>query len=116
VWETAEDLARLQEVLDRSIAAARSPQLHHIFRPDRALRAEQIAALFPDRRVGVLGTVNASGEPRVAPVDALLVRGRFHASSTESSGRVQHLRRSPGASLTYFEGDDLAVIAHGDAE
>jgi Pyridoxamine 5'-phosphate oxidase len=116
VWETAEDLARLQEVLDRSIAAARSPQLHHIFRPDRALRAEQIAALFPNRHVGVLGTVNASGAPRVAPVDILLVRGRFHASSTESSGRVRHLRRKPSASLTYFEGDDLAVIAHGEAD
>jgi hypothetical protein len=88
VWETAEDLERLREVLDRSIAAARSPQLHHILRPDRALSPAQIAALFPDRRVGVLGTINAAGEPRVAPVDVLFVRGRFHASSTESSGRV----------------------------
>jgi hypothetical protein len=116
VWEKAEDLKRLQDVLDRSIAEARSPMLHHIFRPDRALRAEQIVALFPDRRVGALGTVNLAGEPRVAPVDLLLVRGRFQASSRESSGRVRHLRRNPAASLTYFEGDDLAVIAHGEAE
>lgn len=90
--------------------------LHHIFRPDRALRAEQIVSLFPDRRVGVLGTVNAAGEPRVAPVDVLLVRGRFQASSRESAGRVRHLRRNRAASLTYFEGDDLAVIAHGEVE
>lgn len=29
---------------------------------------------------------------------------------------MRHLRRNPAASLTYFEGDDLAVIAHGHAE
>lgn len=116
MWESAEDLRRLQEVLDRSIAEARSPMLHHIFRPDRALSAEQIVSLFPDRRVGVLGTVNAAGQPRVAPVDVLLVRGRFQASTRESAGRARHLRRNPGASLTYYEGDDLAVIAHGEAE
>lgn len=115
MWERAEDLRRLQDVLDRSIADAQSPMLHHIFRPDRALRAEQIVSLFQDRRVGVLGTVSAAGEPRVAPVDILLVGGRFQASSRESAGRVRHLRRNPAASLTYFEGDDLAVIAHGNA-
>jgi nitroimidazol reductase NimA-like FMN-containing flavoprotein (pyridoxamine 5'-phosphate oxidase superfamily) len=116
VWESAEDLRRLQTVLDRSIAGARSPMLHHIFRPDRALSAEQIVSIFPSRRVGVLGTVNGAGEPRVAPVDILLVRGRFQASSRESAGRIQHLRRNPAASLTCFDGDDLAVIAHGRAE
>jgi nitroimidazol reductase NimA-like FMN-containing flavoprotein (pyridoxamine 5'-phosphate oxidase superfamily) len=116
LWERPEDLERLQEILDHSIAAARSPMLHHIFRPDRALTAEQVVSLFPDRRVGVLGTVNANGEPRVAPVDILFVRGRFQASSRESAGRIKHLRRNPAASLTFFEGDDLAVIAHGTAE
>jgi hypothetical protein len=113
VWESAEDVRLLQEVLDRSIAEARSPMLHHIFRRDRALSAEQVVSLFPARRVGVLGTVNAAGEPRVAPVDVLFVRGRFQASTRKSAGRALHLSRNPAASLTYYEGDDLAVIAHG---
>lgn len=67
MWESPDDPRRLQAVLDRSIAEARSPQLHHIFRPERQLRAEQIVRVFPTRRVGVLGTVTATGEPRVAP-------------------------------------------------
>jgi hypothetical protein len=115
VWETPDDLRRLQEVLDRSRSEARSGQLLHIFKPERALGAEQLVRLFPSRHVGALATATRQGRPRVAPVDLLLVRGAFQASTPSTTARARDLRRNPAASLTYFEGDDLAVIAHGDA-
>ena len=31
------------------------------------------------------------------------------------AARARHFARRPGASLTYFEGTDLAVVAHGRA-
>jgi predicted pyridoxine 5'-phosphate oxidase superfamily flavin-nucleotide-binding protein len=113
--ETPEDLRRLQEVLDRSRAQMRSSMLAHVFTDERALTAEALVALFPDRRVAAFATVSADGRPRVAPVDVLFVRGRFHLATPNTSLRVRHLRRQPAASLTYFDGDDTGVIAHGPA-
>ena len=63
-----------------------------------------------------LATVNARGEPRVAPVDILLVRGRFWTFAPASTARVRHLRRNPSVSLTWFDGDGPAVILHGRAQ
>ena len=35
--------------------------------------------------------------------------------SSSASARTRHLVARPAGSLTYFEGNDLAVIAHGQA-
>jgi pyridoxamine 5'-phosphate oxidase-like protein len=115
VFETSDDLERLQGLIDRSLAGARSEQLLHIFKPKRALTARQLVSVFPGRAVAAVATVAPSGSPRVAPVDLLLVRGRFQLSTPSTTARARDLRRNPRISLTYFEGDDLAVIAHGTA-
>jgi hypothetical protein len=79
------------------------------------LTAEQLVSVFPGRAVAAVATVAPSGAPRVAPVDLLLVHGRFQLSTPSTTARARDLRRNPRTSLTYFEGDDLAVIAHGTA-
>jgi nitroimidazol reductase NimA-like FMN-containing flavoprotein (pyridoxamine 5'-phosphate oxidase superfamily) len=113
--ETAEDLQRLQELLDRSIDQA-SPFLRSSFQmPERSLTAEQLVAHLAGGLIVALGTVTAAGEPRVAPISAFFLRGRFYVPTVAESARARHLARRPGASLTYFEGTDLAVIAHGHA-
>jgi hypothetical protein len=62
------------------------------------------------------GTVTARGEPRVAPINAFFLRAAFYAPTVAQSARARHLARRPAASLTYFEGRALAVIAHGQVE
>jgi hypothetical protein len=113
MWETQADLDRLKHTLDSSRERMQSGMLGHVFEPERSLSAEQLVALFPSRRVAALARATAAGEPRVSPVDVLLVRGRFHVATPGSALRVRHLRRRPAASLTYFDGDDAGVIAHG---
>jgi Pyridoxamine 5'-phosphate oxidase len=114
--ESPADLERLQALIDRSIEGA-GPFLRNAFEmPQRSLSAEQLV----DRLVGsitvALATVTARGEPRVAPIGALFVRAAFHVPTVAQAARTRHLAARPAASVTYFEGNDLAVVAHGRVE
>ena len=113
--ETPEELSRLQALLDASYARAGS-HVRSIFRPELRFSAEALVELFTGRRQVAVATVSARGEPRVAPVDALLIHGRFHFGTHRTAARVRHLRARPAISLTYFERDVLAIVVHGRGE
>jgi hypothetical protein len=116
VRETAADLERLQALLDESVAKA-SPFLRSSFEmPERSLSATELAARLDGMIVLSLATVTAKGEPRVAPIDAVFLRGRFYVPTVAQAARAKHLARRPGVSVTYHEGRTMAVIAHGRAE
>lgn len=113
--ETPADLQRLQTLLDHSIEQA-SPFLRSSFQmPEHSLSAAQLAAHLHGSLTVALGTVSARGEPRVAPIAALFLRAAFYMPTIAEAARARHLARRPGASLTYFKGTDLAVVAHGHA-
>jgi hypothetical protein len=115
VFETTEDLDELQALIDRSFERA-GVHLRRIFRPpEHSLSARQLASFFRGKRQVALATVTARGEPRVSPIDALLVRGRFHFGTSIQAARIRHLRRRPAVSLSYFEADDVAIVVHGNA-
>jgi hypothetical protein len=114
VRETPEDIRELQALLDRSRERA-GPHLRSIYRPENAIAASQLVSLFRGKKQVALATVTAAGEPRVAPVDALLLRGRVYFGTHISASRIRHLRRHPAISLAYFERDELAVVVHGTA-
>jgi nitroimidazol reductase NimA-like FMN-containing flavoprotein (pyridoxamine 5'-phosphate oxidase superfamily) len=84
--------------------------------PRRSLSAEQLSERLQGSLTVALATVTAGGEPRVAPVGAFFLRGEFYAPTVAESSRARHLANRPGVSLTYFEGNELAVIVHGRAE
>jgi pyridoxine/pyridoxamine 5'-phosphate oxidase len=116
VRESASDLARLDRLLSDSITRA-SPFLRSAFEmPSHSLSAAQLATHLAGSLTVALATVTASGEPRVAPIAAFLLRGGFYVPTVAESARARHLAARPGASLTYYEGIDLAVLAHGRAE
>ena len=113
--ETPQDLERLQTLLDRSIEQA-TPFLRSSFEmPEHSLSAAQLAGHLHGSLTVALATTTARGEPRVAPIGALFVHGSFHVPSVAQAARSRHLTARPAASLTYFEGTDLAVIVHGRA-
>jgi hypothetical protein len=114
VYETDDDIRRLQALLDRSRQRA-GPHLRKIFNDERAVGAAELVAFFRGPRQIAVATVTGKGEPRVAPVDALLLRGRFHFGTHVTAARIRHLRQRPAVSLTYFERDELAVVVHGTA-
>lgn len=113
--ETAADLERLQALLDESVEQA-SPFLRRSFEmPEHSLSAAQLVTHLRGSLTVALSTVTAGGEPRVAPIGALLLRGVFFVPTVAEAVRARHIARRPGSSLTYFEGTELAVIAHGHA-
>jgi hypothetical protein len=115
VRETQAELAWLQELLDATFARA-NPHLTGIVTPERRLSARQVAAYLKGTKHVAFGTVNARGEPRVAPIDGVFVHGRFTLGSSERSARVRNLRRNPACSGAHMIGDDVAVVANGTAE
>jgi hypothetical protein len=113
VRETAEDLDRLQAMLDDSVGRAGAFLRSSFEMPEHSLSAPQLAAHLHGSLTVALATVTARGEPRVAPIGALFLHAWFYVPTVAESARARHLARRPAASLTYFEGTELAVIVHG---
>jgi hypothetical protein len=113
--ETADDLARLQEVLDRS-AEAGGAHLREIITPERRLTAEQLSEQLTGMTLLVLATATADGRPIAGPVDGIFHRGRFHFGSSSDSVRFRHIRRGSAVSATHLPGEHLNVTVHGRAE
>jgi hypothetical protein len=111
--ETPADLERLQELLDESVKKASGFLRSSFEMPEHSLSAEQLAAHLQGSLTVALGTVTARGEPRVAPISAFFLGATFYVPTVAEAARARHLARRPAASLTYFEGTELAVIAHG---
>ncbi|HVY97109.1 MAG TPA: pyridoxamine 5'-phosphate oxidase family protein [Solirubrobacterales bacterium] len=112
--ETPADLARLQDLLDGSYAAA-GPHLLRIHTPERRLDAEGVAARLTGMRLLALATVSAAGRPVVGPVDGVFLRGSFHFGSAPDSARARHIAARPWVSATHLPGEELAVTVHGRA-
>jgi hypothetical protein len=112
--ETPADLARLQELIDRSYAAA-GTHLLRIHTPERRLSAEQVAERLQGMCLLALATVSAGGRPIVGPVDGIFYRGAFHFGSAPDSVRFRHIRARPHVSATHLPGEELAVTVHGQA-
>lgn len=113
--ETPEDLAQLQRSLDNSIERA-GPFLHDSFEmPTHSLSARQISRHLQGVVTVAMATVTAKGEPRVAPIGALLHRGDFFVPTVSTAARTRHIRKRPAISVSYYEGIDLAIIVHGSA-
>lgn len=112
--ETADDLRALQQLLDES-HAAQGEHMRGIFTADRRLSASELVERLTGVCVLDLGTVTATGEPRVAPVDGLFYRGQWHFGSSPVSTRFRHIAERPAVSGSHTRGEALAVVVHGTA-
>lgn len=113
--ETPEEIDRLQQLLDRSAAAA-GPHLSAIITDERRLSAAQVCQLMQGLRLLVVATVTADGRPLAGPVDGYFLHGSFYFSSGRDSVRMRHLAVRPQVSASYLPGENLAVTVHGRAE
>src|SRR5205085_5261197 len=112
--ETAEDLAALQALLDRSYASA-GTHLLRIHTPERRLSAEGVAERLQGMVLLTLATATADGRPVAGPVDGIFHRGAFHFGSSPDSMRFAHIARRPNVSATHLPSEALAVTVHGRA-
>jgi len=109
------DLARLQRLLDLSMAGA-GPHLRRIVTPERRLDAAELCRRLAGMSLLALATVTADGRPLVSPVDGIFYRGAFYFGSAPDAVKVRHIRARPQVSATHLPGDELAVTVHGRAE
>jgi hypothetical protein len=114
VHESPADTEALQELLDRSYAAA-GAHLLDIHTPDRRLGAEQVIERLTGMCLLALATTTADGRPIVGPVDGIFYRGAFHFGSSPGSLRFRHVQTRPHVSATHVPGEEFAVTVHGRA-
>ena len=74
--ETPEEIAALQELLDRSHASS-TDHLRGIISDDRRLTAEDIVALLTGMKVISVATVTAQGHPRISAMDGHFLHGTW---------------------------------------
>jgi general stress protein 26 len=110
--ETADDLDRLQTLLDASHARA-TDHLRGIIHADRTLTAPQIAGLLTGMKVITAATVTARGEPRISAMDGHFLHGTWTFSTSRTSAKARHLAHRPTISVAHVDGEDLAVFSHG---
>src|SRR5437879_3250078 len=112
--ETPEDIAALQDLLDRSHAAG-GRHLRSIITPERRVNAAELVERLQGMSLLVVATVTADGRPLTGPVDGIFYRGAFHFGSAPHSFRLRHLRARPQVSATHLPGEELCVTVHGTA-
>jgi general stress protein 26 len=112
VYETPEDLDRLQALLDASHARA-TDHLREIIHDDRTLNARHVAGLLTGMKVITAATVTARGEPRISAMDGHFLHGTWTFSTSRTSAKARHLARRPAISIAHVDGEELAVFSHG---
>lgn len=114
MFETRDDVDRLQRLLDESYERA-GRHLTSIHTADVRLRATDVVDRLDGMQIFVLATSARDGSPRTGPVDTFLHRGRFRFGTAEESLRARHLARNPAVSATHVRGEALVVTVHGNA-
>jgi general stress protein 26 len=115
MFETEAEIETLQAMLDAHLARA-NPHMTGIVTPERRLTAQQVVTYLQGTKHVAFATVTSKGEPRVSPLDALFIHGRFTVSTARSATKIAHLRRNPAASAVHVDGDRIAVAVNGTVE
>ncbi|MEM7017750.1 MAG: hypothetical protein AAF512_10495 [Pseudomonadota bacterium] len=112
--ETPEDLAQLQDLLDRSYAAAGQHLLNNFSEQSRLTATELVETLDGIFEIHI-AVINAEGAPIVAPVDAVIFRGKIWFGFPPGAYRNKLLRQDDRVSASYTRGESFLLLAHGTA-
>src|ERR1700738_2851040 len=115
MYETDEDIQHIQALLDRSIEQAGVFLRASFEMPSHSLPARQLVHLWQGLQTVAFATATKKGDPLVAPTGALLFHGRFYIPTVASALRTKHVLHRLAISFTFYQGNDVAVIIHGEA-
>jgi len=110
----ADDLAALQELIDRSARAASPALADSVGAAERQMRAEELLEFWRETGLVAMTTVGPSGQPHIAPVHAELRGPRLVLVVYENTLRRRDLTHNPRVAFTTW-GDGAAVILYGRA-
>lgn len=115
MFETPDELRRLQALLDTSWAGS-SSHLKSIVRPGECtLNAEQVVRVCRGMCTLAVATVTRRGEPRISGADGHLLHGRWVVGTHRRAAKARHLAARPGVSASFLRGEQLGVFTHGRA-
>lgn len=114
MFETSDEIAALQELLDSSRGRS-TGHLQSIVSADRSLTAEQLVRVAQGMCTLALSTVTRAGEPRISGVDGHFLHGRWVFGTDPSAAKARHLAARPAVSAAHLRGDDLGLFTHGRA-
>ena len=115
MFETPEEVARLQALLDASHARA-TEHLRGIIHDDRTLSATHIAGLLTGMKVITAATVTAAGEPRISAMDGHFLHASWSFSTSGTAAKARHMHVRPDVSVAHVDHEELAVFSHGRVE
>src|SRR3954447_16489760 len=114
MYETPDELDRLQHLLDESHARS-TEHLRSIIRDGRVLSARDLVALLTGMKVLCVATVTVHGEPRISAMDGHFLHGTWSFSTSGTAAKARHMRDRPATSVAHVDGEAMAVFSHGDA-
>lgn len=115
MYETPDELAELQTLLDASLSRS-TEHLRSIINTENTVDASRSAEILTGMRVLALSTVTATGEPRISAVDGHFLHGKWVFGTARSAAKARHLQARPAASAAHIQGEELGVFAHGKVE
>jgi Pyridoxamine 5'-phosphate oxidase len=115
MFETDAEIMALQAMFDAHLAGA-NQHMRNIVTPERRLTARQVVTYLQGTKHVAFANVTRRGEPRVSPLDALFIHGRFTLSTSLEATKVGQLRRDPSCSAVHMDGDRIAVAVNGTVE
>ena len=113
--ETEPEIDALQRMLDATIARG-NPHMVSIVTPEHRLTAKQIVRYLVGTKHVAFATVTRAGAPRVSPLDALFIHGRFTMGTGGEASRLANLRANPECSAVHMDGERIAVTVNGRVE
>ncbi len=112
---TAEDLAALQALIERSTRSATPAVADSLAYPARQMSAAELVAFWRSVRLVAMATVGSAGQPHIAPVHAEIEGTTLHVSVYENAVRRRDLAGNPRVAFTAWGPDGAAVILYGRA-
>jgi hypothetical protein len=112
---SADALAALQTIIDRSRASAGPAVLDTFDQPERGMTACEFVRFWNDTRMKAMATAGADGAPHIAPVHAEFSAGRLRTTIYEAAVRRRDLRTNPRVALSTWGAHGAAAIVYGIA-
>jgi hypothetical protein len=116
MYETADELGWLDDLLARSLHGSSEHLRSIVTEGERTLDARQTAAVLTGMRTLSVATVTRAGEPRISGADGHFLHARWVFTTSGTAVKARHLRARPAVSVAHIVGDDLGVFCHGRVE
>ncbi len=111
---TPDELAALQDVIDRSARAATPALADSVGAPERQMRAAELLEFWRGTGLVAMATVGPGGQPHIAPVHAELRGARLVLVVYDNTVRRRDLARNARVAFTTWR-EGAAVILYGRA-